>query len=42
MARAREHLDRPLPVNELAERALTSRRSFARRFTAATGSTPHP
>ncbi|MFE3109610.1 GlxA family transcriptional regulator [Kitasatospora indigofera] len=41
LAWAREHLDRPLPVAELAGRALMSRRSFARRFTAATGSTPH-
>ncbi|GAA4856655.1 GlxA family transcriptional regulator [Kitasatospora terrestris] len=41
LAWAREHLDRPLPVAELARRALMSRRSFARRFTAATGTTPH-
>ncbi|MFI8081809.1 GlxA family transcriptional regulator [Kitasatospora sp. NPDC086009] len=38
---AREHLHEPLPVTELARRALMSRRSFARRFTAATGTTPH-
>ncbi|MGX1884640.1 GlxA family transcriptional regulator [Streptomyces sp. NPDC055287] len=38
---ARAHLDQPLPVDELARRALMSRRSFARRFTAATGTTPH-
>ncbi|WP_411104045.1 GlxA family transcriptional regulator [Streptomyces sp. cmx-4-9] len=38
---AREHLHEPLPVAELARRALMSRRSFARRFTAATGTTPH-
>ncbi|MEU3789230.1 GlxA family transcriptional regulator [Streptomyces fructofermentans] len=38
---ARGHLHEPLPVTELADRALMSRRSFARRFTAATGTTPH-
>ncbi|WP_405360914.1 helix-turn-helix domain-containing protein [Kitasatospora sp. NBC_00085] len=38
---AHEHLDQPLTVAELARRALMSRRSFARRFTAATGTTPH-
>ncbi|MEV7419410.1 helix-turn-helix domain-containing protein [Streptomyces sp. NPDC089919] len=38
---AREHLDRPLPVAELARRAVMSKRSFARRFAAATGTTPH-
>lgn len=38
---AREHLHEPLPVAELADRALMSKRSFARRFTAATGTTPH-
>ncbi|MER7174773.1 GlxA family transcriptional regulator [Streptomyces mesophilus] len=38
---ARAHLHRPLPVAELARRAVMSRRTFARRFTAATGSTPH-
>lgn len=41
LAWAREHLHEPLPVAELAERALMSRRSFARRFAAATGTTPH-
>ncbi|OEJ23608.1 AraC family transcriptional regulator [Streptomyces agglomeratus] len=41
LAWAREHLHEPLPVAELARRALMSRRSFARRFTAATGTTPH-
>ncbi|GAA2810364.1 helix-turn-helix domain-containing protein [Kitasatospora sp. CM 4170] len=41
LAWAREHLDQPLPVAELAQRALMSRRTFARRFSAATGSTPH-
>ncbi|WP_354645179.1 GlxA family transcriptional regulator [Kitasatospora camelliae] len=38
---ARENLHQPLPVTELARRAMMSRRSFARRFTAATGTTPH-
>jgi transcriptional regulator GlxA family with amidase domain len=38
---ARAHLHAPLPVAELARRALMSKRSFARRFTAATGTTPH-
>ncbi|WP_051836369.1 GlxA family transcriptional regulator [Streptomyces sp. NRRL WC-3742] len=41
LAWARENLHEPLPVAELAGRALMSRRSFARRFTAATGTTPH-
>jgi len=35
-----EHLDRPLTVTDLAARAGLSERTFARRFTAATGSTP--
>ncbi|MFI8828639.1 GlxA family transcriptional regulator [Streptomyces sp. NPDC053431] len=38
---AREHLHEPLPVTELARRAMMSRRTFARRFAAATGTTPH-
>ncbi|GAA0318972.1 helix-turn-helix domain-containing protein [Kineococcus aurantiacus] len=38
---ARDHLDRELTVAELARRALTSPRTFARRFRAATGTTPH-
>lgn len=41
LAWARDHLDGPLTVETLATRALMSQRSFARRFTAATGSTPH-
>ncbi|MFJ6939569.1 GlxA family transcriptional regulator [Streptomyces sp. NPDC101132] len=41
LAWAREHLHEPLPVAELARRALMSRRSFARRFAASTGTTPH-
>jgi transcriptional regulator GlxA family with amidase domain len=36
-----EHLDREQPVAELARRALMSPRTFARRFRAETGSTPH-
>ncbi|MER8044632.1 helix-turn-helix domain-containing protein [Streptomyces sp. NPDC094032] len=38
---ARAHLHEPMPVAELARRAMMSKRSFARRFTAATGTTPH-
>ncbi|WP_328953348.1 GlxA family transcriptional regulator [Kitasatospora purpeofusca] len=38
---ARANLHRPLPVAELARRAVMSKRSFLRRFTAATGTTPH-
>ncbi|MBB5105172.1 transcriptional regulator GlxA family with amidase domain [Streptomyces spectabilis] len=41
LAWARAHLHEPLPVAELARRATMSKRSFARRFTAATGTTPH-
>ena len=36
-----EHLDRPLSVQMLADRALMSPRTFARRFRDATGTTPH-
>lgn len=35
------HLDRPLTVAELAARAMMSPRTFARRFKAVTGTTPH-
>lgn len=42
LAWAGENLHEPLPVAELARRALMSKRSFARRFTAATGTTPTP
>jgi len=35
------HLDEPLPVSELASRALMSPRTFARRFRAVSGTTPH-
>jgi len=35
------HLDEPLTVEELARRALMSPRTFARRFRAETGVTPH-
>jgi transcriptional regulator GlxA family with amidase domain len=38
---ARANLDRPLSLDELATRALMSRRSFVRHFKAATGATPH-
>lgn len=36
-----EHLDRPLSVDDLAERSHMSPRHFARRFRAVTGTTPH-
>jgi transcriptional regulator GlxA family with amidase domain len=36
-----EHLDEPLTVDELAARSLMSPRTFARRFRATTGTTPH-
>lgn len=38
---AAAHLDQSLSVADLADRALMSHRSFARRFKAATGTTPH-
>lgn len=38
---ALDHLDEPLSVAELASRAHTSPRTFARRFRASTGVTPH-
>jgi transcriptional regulator GlxA family with amidase domain len=38
---ARANLDRQLSLEELAARALMSRRSFVRHFKAATGTTPH-
>jgi transcriptional regulator GlxA family with amidase domain len=41
IAWARANLDRRTSVEEMAVRALMSRRSFARRFKAATGATPH-
>jgi transcriptional regulator GlxA family with amidase domain len=41
IAWARANLDRPLPLDTLAARALMSRRSFVRHFKAATGATPH-
>ncbi|GGT03700.1 MULTISPECIES: helix-turn-helix domain-containing protein [Streptomyces] len=41
LARVREHLHESLPVAEPARGVLMSRRSFARRFAAATGTTPH-
>jgi transcriptional regulator GlxA family with amidase domain len=40
LAWAREHLDRPLTVVELARRAHQSPRTFARRFVETTGTTP--
>jgi transcriptional regulator GlxA family with amidase domain len=38
---ATANLHRPLPVSELARRALMSTRTFSRRFRAVTGTTPH-
>ncbi|TMR31872.1 helix-turn-helix domain-containing protein [Nonomuraea zeae] len=38
---ARTRLSQPLTVNELAKQALMSSRTFARRFQAATGTTPY-
>jgi len=40
LARAREHLAEPLPVERLAARAAMSPRHFARAFAAETGATP--
>lgn len=37
----REHVNEPITVEQLAERAAMSPRTFARRFVAATGTTPH-
>ena len=36
-----EHLDDPVTVDDLARRAAMSPRTFARRFVAETGTTPH-
>ena len=41
IAWARANLERPLSLDELAARALMSRRSFVRHFKAATGASPH-
>lgn len=41
IAWARANLDRQLSLDELAARALMSRRSFVRHFKAGTGATPH-
>ena len=38
---AEEHLDDPIAVDDLARQAAMSPRTFARRFRAATGTTPH-
>ena len=38
---ALEHLDEPMSVDDLAERAAMSPRTFARRFRQVTGTTPH-
>jgi transcriptional regulator GlxA family with amidase domain len=41
VAWAQEHLDEPVSVADLARRAAMSRRTFARRFAASTGTTPY-
>jgi transcriptional regulator GlxA family with amidase domain len=41
VAWVQEHLDEPITVTDLAARAAMSPRSFARRFLAVTGTTPH-
>lgn len=41
MVWVQEHLDQPISVDDLAERAAMSPRTFARRFRATTGTTPH-
>ena len=41
LAWAQAHLDEPLTVSDLAQRANMSDRTFARRFVAVTGTTPH-
>ena len=41
VAWAQEHLNEPLTVGDLAARSAMSPRTFARRFVASTGSTPH-
>ena len=41
VAWAQEHLDEPLSVADLARRSAMSRRTFARRFAATTGTTPY-
>jgi AraC family transcriptional activator FtrA len=41
VAWVQEHLDEPLTVGHLAARSAMSPRTFARRFVASTGSTPH-
>ncbi len=41
MAWVRAHLDEPVTVDDLARRSAMSRRTFARRFAASTGTTPY-
>jgi AraC family transcriptional regulator, transcriptional activator FtrA len=41
IAWAQEHLDEPITVTTLAARSAVGRRTFARRFTATTGTTPY-
>jgi AraC family transcriptional regulator, transcriptional activator FtrA len=41
LAWVQEHLDQPLSIDELAGRSAMSKRTFARRFAASTGTTPY-
>jgi len=41
VAWAQDHLHEPLTINDMADRSAMSPRTFARRFVAATGTTPH-
>ena len=41
MAWVQAHLDEPVTVDDLAQRSAMSRRTFARRFAASTGTTPY-
>ena len=41
MAWVQEHLDEPITVADLAGRSAMSRRTFARRFAATTGTSPY-
>ena len=41
MAWMQEHLDEPVTVDDLARRSAMSRRTFARQFSATTGTTPY-
>jgi AraC family transcriptional regulator, transcriptional activator FtrA len=41
LAWVQQHLDQPLSLDELADRSAMSKRTFARRFAASTGTTPY-